>query len=236
MKTKKNGLDLGKSNHKFFYIGLIVAISSVITAFEWSFPVGEMTMKCIDVIEDPDEPMMVVNIPEPPRPEPIVINEPVDPPTIIDKVKPVPDDTKEEDESLKKLLEDPDDLKEVSGNGEVVEIIEDETVEPPHFAPGTPAEPTCGMNEFRRKVGKFIGRNVNERDRRVLGGGKVKMYTTFVVEKDGSLTDFKILKGSTSHLDKVVEEAVYSSCEWIAGKNAGRKIRHQFNLPVTIIL
>lgn len=65
-----------------------------------------------------------------------------------------------------------------------------------------------------------------------------KCFLSFVIEKDGSITNIKVLKGIPNG-NGCSEEAirvVKLMPKWIPGKNKGEIVRVQFNLPVSFIL
>ncbi len=59
-------------------------------------------------------------------------------------------------------------------------------------------------------------------------------YVTFVVEKDGGITDVKVLRGVSGGpgYDKLAQQVVKAMPHWKAGKQNGREVRVQFNLPI----
>ena len=62
--------------------------------------------------------------------------------------------------------------------------------------------------------------------------GKNTMYLTFVVEKDGSLTYFKILRGLSEAIDSEVMRVMKLMPKWIPGKQNGKLVCVQYTLPV----
>lgn len=62
-----------------------------------------------------------------------------------------------------------------------------------------------------------------------------KVYVSFIIEADGSLTDIKTVRDSGYGLGKSVENALkQSTVKWLPGKINGKPVRTRFNLPVTI--
>ena len=62
------------------------------------------------------------------------------------------------------------------------------------------------------------------------------VFASFVIEKDGSLTDVKILRGIGGGCDEEVIRVVKLMPNWIPGEQRGRKVRTQFALPVNFSL
>jgi TonB family protein len=63
-----------------------------------------------------------------------------------------------------------------------------------------------------------------------------KVTVSFVVEKDGSLTDIKVVKGLGRGCDEEALRFVRSMPPWIPGRNSNETVRVRFNLPVEFLL
>ena len=63
-----------------------------------------------------------------------------------------------------------------------------------------------------------------------------RVVTTFVVERDGSITDVKVIKSVDPSLDREAFRVVRSMPRWIPGKQKGSPVRVKFTLPVTFRL
>ena len=63
------------------------------------------------------------------------------------------------------------------------------------------------------------------------------VYLTFVVEKDGSITDVKVLRGVAGGpgYDKLALAVAKSMPPWKVGKQNGREVRVQFNMPIKLL-
>jgi len=62
------------------------------------------------------------------------------------------------------------------------------------------------------------------------------VYVQFVIEKDGSISNTKILRGVSSNMDKEVIRVVKLMPKWKPGTQKGKAVRCQFNMPVRFIL
>lgn len=84
-----------------------------------------------------------------------------------------------------------------------------------------------GMNEFY----KFIGKNFRTPKIEGLQG---KVYVTFVIEKDGSLIDIKVLRdigyGTGEEAIRVLKECP----KWSPGIQNGKPVRVLYSLPIAI--
>ena len=88
-------------------------------------------------------------------------------------------------------------------------------------------EPPGGMAKFY----KFVGNNYRTPEEEGLSG---KVYVTFVVEKDGSLTDIKVLRDIGFGTGKEAIRVLKSCPKWNPGEQNGKKVRVLFSLPITI--
>jgi protein TonB len=145
-----------------------------------------------------------------------------DPPKIVDlKDKKVGDQTIKGDPDAVLTVDEP------VGKGPVTEIIqEDNNV---YNTAGIEVKPDFpgGMEKFY----KFVGNNYKTPEEEGLKG---KVYVTFVVEKDGSLTDIKVLRdigyGTGAEAIRVLKKCP----RWTPGEQNGKKVRVLYSLPITI--
>ena len=63
-----------------------------------------------------------------------------------------------------------------------------------------------------------------------------RVTVTFVVERDGSITDVKVVKSVDPSLDKEAARVVKSMPHWIPGKQNGSAVRVKYTVPVTFRL
>ena len=63
-----------------------------------------------------------------------------------------------------------------------------------------------------------------------------RVIVTFVVERDGSITDVKVVKSVDPSLDKEAQRVVKSMPRWIPGKQNGSAVRVKYTVPVTFRL
>jgi TonB family protein len=62
------------------------------------------------------------------------------------------------------------------------------------------------------------------------------VYVSFIVEKDGSVTHVKVIRGIGGGCDEESIRVVKEMPKWIPGKQKGKTVRCQFNLPVKYAL
>ncbi len=58
------------------------------------------------------------------------------------------------------------------------------------------------------------------------------VFLSFVVEKDGSISNIKVIRSVERSLDSAAEACVRSMPRWIPGKQDGKTVRVQYNLPI----
>ena len=63
-----------------------------------------------------------------------------------------------------------------------------------------------------------------------------RVVCTFVVERDGSVTDVRVAKSVDPSLDKEAVRVVSAMPKWIPGKQNGQSVRVKYPLPVTFRL
>ena len=112
------------------------------------------------------------------------------------------------------------------GNGPAAVVDEDNTV---YNTAGIEVKPDFpgGMEKFY----KFVGNNYQTPEE---DGLKGKVYVTFVVEKDGSLTDIKVLRDIGYGTGKEAIRVLNKCPRWTPGEQNGKKVRVLYSLPITI--
>ena len=179
-------------------------------------------------IEEP-----IVNLPPPPPPPPRVDQvkfvKPVvakaeevveEPPKIKDIVKKkIGDETIKGDPDAKLTIEP-------VGKGPIDAVADDTKI---YSTAGIEQKPEFpgGMANFY----KFVGNNYKAPEEEGLKG---KVVVTFVVEKDGSLTDIKVVRDIGFGTGAEAIRVLKKSPKWAPGEQNGKKVRVQFSLPITI--
>jgi len=67
-------------------------------------------------------------------------------------------------------------------------------------------------------------------------GVQGRVVVSFVVERDGSITDVKVVRSVDPSLDKEAARVVKSMPKWIPGKQNGSAVRVKYNVPVSFRL
>jgi antitoxin component YwqK of YwqJK toxin-antitoxin module len=88
--------------------------------------------------------------------------------------------------------------------------------------------PKKGMDNFMNHIARTFNTPKVE-------GLKGKIYVTFVVETDGSITDVKVLRDLGYGTGAEAIRAVTSYKGWIPGEQRGIKVRCKFSLPIAVL-
>jgi protein TonB len=112
------------------------------------------------------------------------------------------------------------------GKGEEKVTEEDNSV---HLLAGIEVKPDFpgGLNKFY----EYVSRNYRIPEEDGLNG---KVYVSFVVEKDGSLTDIKVGRDIGFGTGKEAIRVLKNSPRWTPGEQNGKKVRVAYSLPITI--
>ncbi|KIO52142.1 energy transducer TonB [Flavobacterium hibernum] len=198
--------------------------------------------------EEVNNDIKIATVKLPPKKEEVKPNQPPPPPPPpkVDQVKfvkpvvakanevtedpPKIEDLKDKKVGSETIKGDPDAVLTVDepvGKGPVAEIVqEDNNV---YNTAGIEVKPDFpgGIDKFY----KFVGNNYKTPEEEGLKG---KVYVTFVVEKDGSLTDIKVLRdigyGTGAEAIRVLKKCP----KWTPGEQNGKKVRVLYSLPITI--
>jgi len=220
-KTPK--ADIESKKGIFFQIGIIIALFITLCAFEKKFYEGRgeqwNTNNSEDVIEE-DVPITKQDIkpPEPPK-------------TVeADILNIVEDETEVEEEFSIDA--------EATQSTEVQEYVpvteqEDEIEEKQIFTIVEKAPSFPGGDAARIK---FMQENIKYPQMAKESGIQGTVYITFVVERNGSVSKVKILRGIGGGCDEEAIRVVKAMPKWNAGKQRGKPVRVQFNMPIKFIL
>lgn len=83
---------------------------------------------------------------------------------------------------------------------------------------------------------KYLALNIQYPKQAKVRGVEGLVYVSFVVEKDGSLTDIKLLRDIGSGCGQEALRVVQEMPKWKPAKLKGETVRMQFNLPVKFTL
>ena len=242
--------DLRKQNprntNKALIIGVVafvltISAPTIINFISGFIPKADEKVKIVPVVLQPPPPINKQK-PPPPPPEPPKpkIDQVKFPPPVVkpdNEVKEQPPTVKElevADPGQKNIKGDPNaDIKidEPVGNSDVKQVTEEDpnkiftSVEQnPEFPGGDAA------------FGKYLGNKIRypaiAKENNVQG----KVFLNFTVERDGSLTDIKVVRGIGSGCDDEAVRVLKSSPRWRPGIQNGRAVRVSYTIPISFTL
>ncbi len=236
----------GRNTTKALAIGVaifvfFVSLQTIINFVNGFIPKAQEKVKIVPVVLQPPPP---VNKQKPPPPPPEPPKPKVDqvkfPPPVVkpdNEVKEQPPTVKElevADPGQKNIKGDPNaDIKidEPVGNSDVKQVTEEDpnkiftSVEQnPEFQGGEAA--------FARYLSKNIHYPAVAKENNVQG----KVFLQFVVERDGSITDIKVVRGIGSGCDEEATRVLKNSPHWKPGIQNGRAVRVYYTIPISFTL
>ncbi len=219
MEPKKTArADLSRKSFLFFNIGLVTSLSLTIAAFTYK---TERHAKKSDLINNHGQIEELIDVPvteqlRPPQPK-------IEQPQIIE----VPD-TKIIEESITVDMDLELTPSELSPSAPVRVDVEEEDPNMLFTVVEESASPVGGINAFT----EFISRNMvyPAMARRMDIQGKV--FVEFIVERDGTLTNVRTLKGIGAGCDEEAVRVVSIAPKWNPGKQRGRAVRQKMVLPI----
>ena len=220
-KTPKASLENKRA--LFIEIGLIVALAVVYIAFNWtSKDVQVSTLEAENQVVQEEEIIPITQETPPPPPEAPKI------PVLSDQIDIVDDEIEVDNDFLS--LEDSDDMGvEIMDYVENVqeEVVEEEAI-PFQLVEEKPSFMGGDANQFSAWVNKRLVYPEIAKENGVQG----RVTLQFTVEKDGSVTKVKVLRGVDQSLDKEAVRVVSMSPKWKPGKQRDRAVPVTYTFPV----
>ncbi|MEO7213036.1 TonB family protein [Mucilaginibacter sp.] len=221
---------------------LAISFKTILNKLEGFIPKADEKVKITEVVLPPP-PVDETKKPPPPPPEPPKpkVDQVRFPPPVVkpdnevrEKEPPTVKELEVADPGQKDQKGDPNaDIRidEPVGNSDVKQVVEEN---PNQIFTAVEQQPSFGNddNAFNKYLGKAIRYPAVARENNVQG----RVILTFVVERDGSLTDIKVLRGIGSGCDEEAIRALKSSPKWKPGIQNGRPVRVQFSVPVQFAL
>ena len=227
MELKKNDqVNLEKRKGVFFQLGLVIAISLMLIAFEWTsggLSENEFDTGDTEQIEEEIIPITRQEQPEPPKPP--------EPPKVTEVLQIVEDDVELEDElQLEDFEIDQETEVEIMEFTEEEEEVEEAEIF--FIVEDMPSFQGKGQDGFRT----WIGNNLQYPEIAAENGISGRVFVKFVVEPDGSISNVQLVRGVDPALDKEAIRVVKSSPKWAPGKQRGKPVRVSFTFPINFVL
>lgn len=215
----------------------VLSINTIVNAIEGFIPKAPPKVKLTEVKLMAPPPPANIKKPPPPPPEP--------PKPKVDQVKfppPVvkPDvEVKENPPTVQELkTADPgqnnqkgDPNADVSIDGPVGNGDKVTEADPNQIFTAVEKEP-----QFKGDFGAYLGKHINypavDKENNVQG----KVFVQFVVERDGSLTDIKVLRAPDESLGDEAVRVLKGSPHWSPGIQNGKPVRVMYTVPISFTL
>lgn len=221
MEIKKSPkADLQNKRGLLLEIGLIVSLILVIIAFSYAPKLKEMEKIVVNVEVAPEELTEITRQdqkpPEPPKKVEVKV--------IADLLEVVTNDTKITTEvDFADFDEDTEIVQQVA-----VEEEEIEDDQPFLVAEKMPSFQGGDLNTFRN----WVQKNVTFPAIALENGIQGRVILTFVIEKDGRLTNIQVLKTPDRSLSEEATRVLQKSPKWAPGLQRNKAVRVKYTLPV----
>ena len=220
-KTEKANLE----NKKLLFteIGLIISLLIVFIAFEWTQ--AEVKVSNLeDTTEVVTEEEIIPITQETPPPPPSAPKIPI----LSDQIDIVDDEIELEDDMFMNLEDNADLGVEIMDYVEVEEEVVEEEAIPFQLVEEKPSFQGGDANQFSKWVNSRLVYPEIAKENGVQG----RVTLQFTVEKDGSVTKVKVLRGVDPSLDKEAVRVVSMSPKWKPGKQRDRAVPVTYTFPV----
>jgi protein TonB len=209
-------------------LALGVSLALVLAAFEWKV-VEELPIITGEIVDNSKKmeeafPPVKLPLPKPPPPPKNTSLTKIDlvdelPPQEVIEVKAIP--TPPSTANTDNYTDDPVVVDDI-------EVLPEEKTDKPFVVVEVSAKPQGGMDEFYR----FLSKKIKfPRQAKKLGiSGKV--YVSFIIERDGSLTDLKVVKGIGAGCDEEVLRVLKLVPNWEPARQRGNVVRQRMVVPV----
>lgn len=224
MELKKSPkANLESKRTLFLQIGLIISLAITLAAFEWkSYEKREINLEQRAQSEVPEE---IIPITKQEEPEP-----PPEPPQTTTELNIVENEADVEDDII--IDVEADDDTEVEEYTPMV--TDEEEVEEEKIFMVVEEQPSFPGGEQARM--RYLSNNIEYPQLARESGIQGTVYVTFVVEKDGSVTDVRVLRGIGGGADEEAIRVVKEMPKWEPGMQRGKPVRVQFNMPIRFTL
>lgn len=204
-------------------IGCIIALTLVYFGFEYT--TGEVRTAVLDdnsiVTEIEDLIPITFETPPPPPAAPKI-------PVLSDQIDIVDDDIEIDENMFLKLEDDPGSGVEIMDYIEVIdEEVEEEEI-PFMLVEEKPSFQNGDANQFSKWVNQRLVYPEIAKENGVQG----RVTLQFTIEKDGSLTKVKVVRGVDPSLDKEAVRVVSMSPKWEPGRQRDRAVPVTYTFPV----
>jgi protein TonB len=219
--------DLENKRTIFFEIGIILALAIVLLSFEMkSYEKQKTDILSFGVYQEQEE-MSEITMQEKPPPPPAPTQE-----TTVFQI--VDDDIEVEDDLEINVEADQATKVETYVPPVPTDIEEEEEEEVSQVFVIVESMPQFPGGDSARM--QYLNENIKYPVMAREAGIQGTVYVTFVVEKDGSITDVRVLRGIGGGCDEEAVRVVQGMPRWIPGRQRNVPVRVQFNMPIRFVL
>ena len=207
----------------FTQIGLIISLAVAWVVFEIkSYDKRELADigRTVEVL---DEEMVEITKQDQPKPQPVEVPKQTTQLTIVE------DDVEVEDININADVDQNEQIEEYIAP----EVEEEEVVEAEVF---TIVEEMPEFPGGMQKLAEYLAKNIKYPQMARESGIQGKVFITFVVEPDGSVSNVQVLRSLGGGCDEEAVRVVKSMPKWKPGKQRGKAVRVSYNLPVNFKL
>ena len=207
----------------FIEIGLIISLAITYVAFEWTSTetnVSTLEAEAEVVLEEEIIPITQETPPPPPAAPKI--------PVLSDQIDIVDDEIEVDDDMFMNLEDDSSLGVEIMDYVEVEEEVVEEEASPFQLVEEKPSFQGGDANQFSKWVNSRLQYPEIAKENGVQG----RVTLQFTVEKDGTVTKVRVLRGVDPSLDKEAVRVVSMSPKWKPGKQRDRAVPVTYTFPV----
>ena len=207
----------------FLELGLIVSLGITLIAFEWTSTetnVSTLEAEAEVVLEEEIIPITQETPPPPPAAPKI--------PVLSDQIDIVDDEIEVDDEMFMNLEDDASLGVEIMDYVEVEEEVVEEEAIPFQLVEEKPSFQGGDANQFSKWVNSRLEYPEIAKENGVQG----RVTLQFTVEKDGTVTKVRVLRGVDPSLDKEAVRVVSMSPKWKPGKQRDPAVPVTYTFPV----
>lgn len=207
----------------FIEIGLIISLAITYVAFEWTSTetnVSTLEAEAEVVLEEEIIPITQETPPPPPAAPKI--------PVLSDQIDIVDDEIEVDDDMFMNLEDDSSLGVEIMDYVEVEEEVVEEEAIPFQLVEEKPSFQGGDANQFSKWVNSRLQYPEIAKENGVQG----RVTLQFTVEKDGTVTKVRVLRGVDPSLDKEAVRVVSQSPKWKPGKQRDRAVPVTYTFPV----
>ena len=207
----------------FIEIGLIISLAITYVAFEWtSTETNVSTLEAeADVVLEEEIIPITQETPPPPPAAPKI-------PVLSDQIDIVDDEIEVDDDMFMNLEDDSSLGVEIMDYVEVEEEVVEEEAIPFQLVEEKPSFQGGDANQFSKWVNSRLQYPEIAKENGVQG----RVTLQFTVEKDGTVTKVRVLRGVDPSLDKEAVRVVSMSPKWKPGKQRDRAVPVTYTFPV----